>query len=178
MTILTLDFEASCLPRHGRSFPIEVGVAGGGLSRSWLIRPDDRWAGWDWTREAEAVHGLTFDRIMRDGLPAARVLAELVDHVQGRRVIADSLLDSYWLGELAAAAAVPTPFAIDHITMLFDEQRADDTRIANAVAYADSLGLVRHRAEGDAQWLSALIDDLMGTPNVAPSFPLLIAAAS
>ncbi len=176
MTILTLDFEASCLPRHGRSFPIEVGLAGGGLSRSWLIRPDDRWTGWDWTREAEALHGLTFERLLRDGLPAARVLSELIDHVQGRRVIADSVLDTYWLGELAAAAAVPMPFVIDHITMLFDEQRADDARIAKAIVYADSLGLKRHRAEGDAQWLAALVDGLMRTEETPPRSPLLIAA--
>ena len=108
MTILTIDFEASCLPRHGRSFPIEVGVAGGGLSRSWLIRPAACWAGWDWTQEAEALHGISRARIERDGLPAAQVLAELVATVAGRRVIADSPLDQYWLDRLAAAA-IPSP---------------------------------------------------------------------
>ena len=55
---MAIDFEASCLPRHGRSFPIEVGIAGGGIARSWIIRPHAAWAGWDWTAEAEALHGL------------------------------------------------------------------------------------------------------------------------
>ena len=27
MTLIALDFEASCLPRHGRSYPIEIGIA-------------------------------------------------------------------------------------------------------------------------------------------------------
>ena len=176
MTILTIDFEASCLPRHGRSFPIEVGVAAGDQYRSWVIQPHDRWTGWDWTIEAEALHGLTLEQIAREGLPAARVFAELVDHVQGRRVVADSLLDQYWLDELAAAASAPTPFVIDHIAMLFDEQRADDARIAAAVAYADSLGLTRHRAAGDALWLAALTDDLMRIRG-CPLQPLTLLAA-
>ena len=39
VTIIAIDFEASCLPRHGRSYPIEVGVAGDGIERSWIIAP-------------------------------------------------------------------------------------------------------------------------------------------
>ena len=175
MTILTIDFEASCLPRHGRSFPIEVGVAGGGLSRSWLIRPGACWAGWDWTQEAQALHGISRARIERDGLPAAQVLAELVAIVAGRRVIADSPLDQYWLDRLAAAAEAATPFRIDHVSALFDEQQASEARITAAVAHADSLGLVRHRAAGDALWLAALIDHLLA-PAPPLARPALVAA--
>src|SRR3546814_5436437 len=65
LTILTIDFEASCLPRHGLSYPIEVGIAREGKARSWLIRPHDDWAGWHWSAEAEALHGLDRDRVER-----------------------------------------------------------------------------------------------------------------
>lgn len=72
-SLLAIDFEASCLPRHGRSFPIEVGVADGeGWSRAWLISPHADWDDWHWTSEAENEHGITREQNDRDGLPAAR----------------------------------------------------------------------------------------------------------
>ncbi|MBZ9647765.1 MULTISPECIES: hypothetical protein [Sphingomonadaceae] len=175
MHITTIDFEASCLPRHGRSFPIEVGIADGDVSRSWLIRPHDSWAGWDWTPEAEALHGLSRDRIEREGLPVTVVLAELVAATQGRRVVADSLIDQYWLDTLAAAAGAPTPFTIQHVVTLFDEQGADEARVGAAVAFADGQGATRHRAAGDALWLSALIAHVRGV-TIAPRAPVLMAA--
>lgn len=173
MHIMTIDFEASCLPRHGRSFPVEVGIADGDRSRSWLIRPHDDWSGWDWTAEAEALHGLTRDRIMREGQPAAVVLAELVAATQGCRVIADSLIDQYWLDTLAAAAGATTPFKIQHVVTLFDEQGADARRVAAAMAFADGQGATRHHAAGDALWLSALIAHMRGVATLSPT---LIAA--
>jgi len=173
--ITTIDFEASCLPRHGRSFPIEVGIADGATSRSWLIRPHESWAGWDWTAEAEALHGLSRARIERDGLPASVVLAELVAATQGHRIVADSLIDQYWLDTLAAAAGVPTPFTIQHVATLFDEQGADEEQVGAAVTFADGQGVTRHRAAGDALWLSALIAHVRGIATL-PSAPLLVAA--
>jgi len=173
--IMTIDFEASCLPRHGRSYPIEVGIADGGMSRSWLIRPHDDWAGWDWTPEAEALHGLSRERIAQEGLPASVVLAELVAATQGCRVLADSLIDQYWLDTLAAAAGAPSPFAIQHVATLFDEERADEARVGAAVAFADGQGATRHRAAGDALWLSALIAHIRGVVLPAPQ-PILLAA--
>ncbi|MCI4590122.1 hypothetical protein MOK15_08440 [Sphingobium sp. BYY-5] len=170
---MTIDFEASCLPRHGRSFPIEVGIAGDGIARSWLIRPHKSWAGWDWTAEAEALHGLSRARIEAEGRPVETVLAELSFAVQGRRVIADSLIDQYWLDTLAQAVCTPTPFRIEHVATLFDEQGADEARIAAAVVHADSQGAVRHRAAGDALWLAALVAHVAG---LAQPQPVLLAA--
>ncbi|MFC3442411.1 hypothetical protein ACFOKF_14650 [Sphingobium rhizovicinum] len=169
---MTIDFEASCLPRHGRSFPIEVGIAGDGVARSWLIRPHADWADWDWTAEAEALHGLSRERIMHEGQTVDIVLAELVAAVAGQRVVADSLIDQYWLDTLASAAGAASPFRIDHVASLFDEQGADEQRVADAVAHADAQGVVRHRAAGDALWLSALISRLTGVVRV----PVLVAA--
>ncbi|GFE75937.1 hypothetical protein NTCA1_35860 [Novosphingobium sp. TCA1] len=41
---ILIDFEASCLPEYGLSFPIEVAAARiDGQSRAWLIRPLPVW---------------------------------------------------------------------------------------------------------------------------------------
>ncbi len=172
---MTIDFEASCLPRHGRSFPIEVGIADGDMSRSWLIRPHDDWADWDWTAEAQALHDLSRYRIAWEGQSAAQVLAELVDATRGRRVVADSLVDQYWLDTLAAAAGAPSPLAITHVTTLFDELGVDAHHIADAMAIADGQGTTRHRAAGDARWLWALIAHVRGV--AIPQPPAVLMAA-
>lgn len=161
MHIITIDFEASCLPCHGRSFPIEVGIAGAdGRSRSWLIRPHDDWTGWDWTAEAQSLHGLTRAQLDRDGVPADRVLAELTAAVGGRRVIADSYLDATWLGTLANAAGTVPPICIGHIEEVIDQLGADDAAIARAESLVNARSFTRHRAGGDAQWLAAFITAL------------------
>ena len=168
MTVLTIDFEASCLPRHGLSYPIEVGIAGNGRAQSWLIRPHDDWAGWHWSAEAEGLHGLTLDRVAREGLPVETVLAELTGACAGKRIVADSMIDQYWLDTLADAAGQRTPFLIDHVSLLLDEHRAGERQIMDAVACADSLHPHRHRAASDALWLSSLLDHIAGRRIHAP----------
>jgi len=177
LTIMAIDFEASCLPRHGRSFPIEVGIAGGGIARSWIIRPHAAWAGWDWTAEAEALHGLSRAQIETQGEPADVVLAELTAAVAGCRVVADSVIDQYWLQTLADTEAVMAPFAIDHVSLLLDEWGADEPRITAAVAHADALYSARHRAAADAQWLSGLIDVLSGVVRPLPAAAMVARVA-
>ncbi|BBD98541.1 hypothetical protein SAMIE_1020420 [Sphingobium amiense] len=167
MTIMTIDFEASCLPRHGRSFPIEVGIATPVMSRSWLIRPTDEWLGWDWTAEAEALHNLTRDRVLREGLPAAQVLAELAQTVGNCRLVSDSSLDRYWLDRLAEAAGKPAPFAIDHAGSLFDEAGTSSATVAAAIARASAQVSARHRASADALWLAHVLDHALA-PEPAP----------
>lgn len=160
MHIVAIDFEASCLPRHGRSFPIEVGIATDGTaSRSWLIRPHADWAGWTWTATAEAVHGLSLDRLYRDGLPAEIVAAELAGAIGDRRIVADSLLDGIWMETLMSAAGLPTP-PIAHVRELFEELDASDDDIATAQAALSGLPFLRHRAGDDARWLATMIAEV------------------
>lgn len=160
MSFVAIDFEASCLPRHGRSFPIEVGIAHDGVARSWIIRPHADWRGWDWTAEAEALHGLSRDRLLRDGQPAHIVMAQLAHAIGGRRVVADSLIDQYWLDTLACAAGVRRPFSIDHISVVLDELMLNGGQVADAVGEADRAHPERHRAGSDALWLSAVVTHL------------------
>jgi hypothetical protein len=160
-SIMTIDFEASCLPKHGRSFPIEVGVSDlAGTSRSWLIRPHDRWRDWGWTEEAQAMHGLTRDRLEAEGEPPQDVLTELSVAVRGRQVVADSDLDIEWLKTLAAAVHRPLSFKIDHVAVLLDAWNVSAERAADAMRAADRLTTVRHRAGPDARWLALVLKAL------------------
>lgn len=166
MTIMTIDFEASCLPRHGRSYPIEVGIAGfeaaGIASRSWLIRPHSDWLGWDWTARAQAIHGLSQEKITCEGVDAAQVMAELREAVAGCRLVADSMIDQYWLDTLAAAAGQEGTPAIDHVSIVMEELGVSEARIAGALDHANAIVQMRHRAAEDARWLAAVIGDLGG----------------
>ncbi len=168
MSIIAIDFEASCLPRHGRSFPIEVGIACRSTVRSWIIRPHDDWQGWDWTNEAQGLHGLTRAQVERDGQDVRQVLAELIMAVDGRRVVADSVIDQYWLDTLATAAGGRSPFAIDHISLILDEYRAGERAITQAIGHADARYPGRHRAADDALWLSAVLGHLAGDAPADP----------
>lgn len=159
--IVTIDFEASCLPRHGRSYPIEVGIADTDRgARSWLIRPHANWAGWDWTDEAEALHGLSRERVEREGLPVGLVVAELKAALKGADVVADSPIDSYWMQTLSDAAGEPMIAPIMELSYLFDLHCLDSVTIFAAMDRVDQRALRRHRAGDDALWLAALLTEL------------------
>ncbi len=158
MPIVTIDFEASCLPRHGRSFPIEVGIAhDDGATRSWLIRPVPEWSGWGWTEEAQSLHGITREQLDREGQSVDVVAAELTEAVDGQRVIADSHLDADWLDTLAEAARVPPPFRIEHIEALVDRLGAQPEDVTLAQTMLDVEPFMRHRAGDDARWLARFV---------------------
>jgi hypothetical protein len=156
--ILTLDFEASCLPSHGRSCPIEVAVAGPhGFVRSWLIRPHDDWRDATWTAEAQALHGLTWEEVTREGLPAERVLDELAELARGHELFADSYLDAGWMRTLEIAAGASARVRVQHIEALIHRLGVGDEALRRALAEVDGLMLRRHRAAEDARWLQALV---------------------
>jgi DNA polymerase III epsilon subunit-like protein len=156
--MITIDFEASCLSRHGHSYPIEVGIAdANGGSRAWLIQPHRSWDGWDWTEEAQNLHGISYDRLLREGEPVGDVANALRQALTGHRVIADSWIDAYWLETLAAAAGTFLPSKIGHISTVMDELGSTAQEIIAAQTELDRQGFRRHRAADDARWLSALI---------------------
>ena len=153
--MFAIDFEASCLPRHGRSFPIEVGIASqSGWTRSWLIRPEPDWASWTWNEGAERLHGISRAQLFADGRSVTAVMAELNAALTGCHVIADHDLDRYWLGTLATAARVPSRFGIEHIASVIEEYRPSRAMIDFAKAEADWQVPTRHRAGPDALWLA------------------------
>jgi len=160
MDIVAIDFEASCLPQHGRSFPIEVGLCDGARTASWLIAPLADWSDWGWTQEAQALHGIKRSDLASLGQAPHRIVAEMERFVRGRRIVADSILDQYWLDLLYRAAGGPPVARIDHVALLLDELGADATQIEEACAAADARGFQRHRAAGDACWLADVLGAL------------------
>lgn len=161
MSIITIDFEASCLPCHGRSFPIEVGIASDATrARSWLIRPHPDWVEWDWTDQAQSLHGLTRSQLERDGLPIDLVVDQLAKAVRGYHVIADSYLDGEWLDTLVKAAGVPSPCRIGHVEEVIDRLGATSDDIARALTALEHQSFARHRAGDDARWLASFIAQL------------------
>jgi hypothetical protein len=159
--IMTIDSEASCLPKHGRSFPIEVGLSDlSGRWRSWLIRPHADWREWSWTAEAENLHGISREALHAEGLPAAVVLRELAEAAAGHWVAADNDLDAEWLKTLAWAARTAPPFKVHHTSILLDLWRPTTEAASEAMARANTLVADRHRAGVDAQWLAYVIAEL------------------
>lgn len=161
MPIIAIDFEASCLPRHGRSFPIEVGIARPGeASKSWLIRPHSSWTNWDWTEEAENLHGIARSEVERNGLPAKQVVAELVAAIDNAVLVADSSIDAYWLDTLGLAAGVTPLCKVTEIGEIFDRLGLPSAQILSAVDRVYARNLRRHRAGEDALWLAAVLEEL------------------
>lgn len=157
--VAIIDFEASCLPNDGLSYPIEVAVAKvGGGSRSWLIRPAPTWFYWDWSREAEALHGISRELLKQKGLPPRQVLNELTAEVAGHRVFADSDLDPYWLETLAEACDAPPPFPILYLGELFEQMRTSSTAIQQAEGQALARLPQGHVARNDARRLAITVE--------------------
>ena len=161
MAFIAIDFEASCLPQYGRSFPIEVGIAdASGWSQAWLIRPHASWSDWQWSAEAEGLHGITRDRLDAEGLDVADVAARLKAAVHGRDVIADSYFDDSWSRALFEAAGDPLHLPVRCLAELraFNDVGNDRLKASLASFYQQSLR--RHRAEDDERWLSQLLAEL------------------
>lgn len=158
MDVVAIDFEASCLPTIGRSYPIEVAVADlGGQVDAWLIRPHPGWTDWDWDDDAEEVHGISRELLQREGLPVEQVVNELSAVVAGRRVFADSVMDEDWLETLAAPLGIMPPFAIRHVADLFFEIGANPADVQKAKQEAFQRFPRSHRAADDACRLAETI---------------------
>ena len=146
-----IDFEASCLPSYGQSFPIEVALAGTDASScNWLIRPDPQWEYWDWSEEAEALHGISRAQLEREGMPAAQVLEELIVAARGCDVYADADLDAYWLETLALACGKDVPFPIRFFGELLEERNYTRAQVVAALDEARRRMPAEHRARDDA----------------------------
>ena len=100
-----IDFEASSLQKH--SFPVEVGwVLEDGTGEGHLIRPAPHWT--DWDPEAEAIHGLSRERLAAEGTAHDIVCDRLVDLFAGSSVYCSApSWDGHWLSMLLRASGRP-----------------------------------------------------------------------
>ena len=165
--VAVIDFEASCYPMPG-SFPIEVALAfvQTGEVRSWLIRPSPVWLQRGvWEKSAEAVHGLTLDKLKAEGLTVERVISELAEAAKGHAVVSDAAgSDAFWLEQLAFAAAWAPPFQVEPIMDLLRQAvaaehpdlplQARDVEVEKALRTAMGRYPEVHRAAPDARRLA------------------------
>jgi hypothetical protein len=145
-----LDIEASGFGRA--SYPIEIGwVLPDGRARCTLIRPPAHWTHWD--EEAERVHGIRRDALLRHGRSPQEVARQLNEDLAGRTVYCDGWAHDYpWLGALFDEAGFPPSFRLDTAVRCLDEAGTAALPAAHREALA-GLGLARHRASNDARAL-------------------------
>jgi hypothetical protein len=165
--VAVIDFEASCLPAFGRSYPIEAALVcvSGEVLVSALIRPHENWADMAWDPSAERLHGITRERLEAEGRPAFEVMMDLNHAAEGRRIVSDSGLDEVWLQRLFMATGVPAAFDIEPIGELLESHIAragGPDPIASAAECAYFRFPVMHRATPDAQRLAETVRIVQG----------------
>lgn len=156
--VAIIDFEASCLPDDGESFPIEVALAVvGGASYSWLIKPSWQWRFWSWSDEAEALHGISRPMLEARGLPARQVLSELTRAAAGLNIYTDADLDAYWPEVLCTACKAPLPFKTLYLGELFHAMALTPPAVTSAEQVALTRMPMAHVARKDAQRLALTV---------------------
>ncbi|MFO1327560.1 MAG: hypothetical protein U1F56_09395 [Rubrivivax sp.] len=154
-----IDIEASGFGR--RSYPIEIGyVRGDGRSFCTLVRPSPQWTHWD--PDAERVHGIARDTLLRHGRDVAEVAARLNADLAGLTVYCDGWGHDYpWLGALFDEAELAPAFRLESVRSLLDEALLAQLPQLQRDALAE-LGAPRHRASNDARALQLAIGRARG----------------
>lgn len=145
-----LDIEASGFGPG--SYPIEIGlVTSGGKAWCSLVRPEPDWLHWD--DKAAAMHGITRERIERQGRSVGEIAAELNELLRGQIVYSDAWAHDYpWLNRIYESADRCPSFKLENLRALLDEQQAAHWHEVKTRLIA-SLGSPRHRASADARLL-------------------------
>lgn len=160
-----IDFEASCLPEYGQSFPIEVAIARiDGQSRAWLIRPSPVWRYWDWAEEAEALHGISREMLAEKGQPANIVIDEMIAFTADCELYADADLDEYWLEVLCDAVRRKPPFAIRYLGEFIGRRGYTREQVVTALDAAKARLPQEHLAREDAKRLAFMVKCLLDEP--------------
>jgi hypothetical protein len=152
-----LDIEASGFGRA--SYPIEIGyVLPDGRAVCMLVRPAPQWTHWD--SDAEAVHGIPRQTLLRHGRPIREVAVRLNQDLGGRTVYCDGWAHDYaWLGALFEEAGRAPRFTLASAAQCLAEAHLPLLHGATRHARAE-LGLARHRASNDARALQAALVSL------------------
>ena len=97
--ITILDFEASGL--EAESYPIQVAWNNDDEIHSYYINPETA-NGWSfWSEEAEGVHGISRDYLIKHGLPVEEVAVIMHRELAGKVVFSDAVeYDSWWCSRL------------------------------------------------------------------------------
>ena len=149
-----MDLEASGL--SARSWPIEVGWCfADGAPKAMFIRPDDAWSLDDWDENAEALHGVAYDVLLKDGLAPGEVCEELNEALAGKLVFSDAPdWDGFWLYRLFQAAKVRQRFIVSDFSAIFHATPLE--KMESFIAKAERVAPRTHRAIPDVLHMRAL----------------------
>ncbi|HEY1399633.1 hypothetical protein [Roseateles sp.] len=157
-----LDLEASGFGRG--SYPIEIGfVEAGGLPFCSLIQPAPDWEHWD--EQAEALHGITRELLLRHGRPREWVVDELNKRLAGQTVYSDSWGHDYpWMSKLFDSVGRLPRFRIEDVRRLLSEDEVQRWNTVQQEVRAEAK-LRRHRASADAKVLQMTLMRLKHGPS-------------
>ena len=146
-TPLIIDVEASGFGPN--SYPIEVGLALDHQRRYCsLIRPHENWTEWD--TKAEALHGISQQRLEESGSSLVDVAKELNSMLENKVVYSDGwVVDEPWIIKLFARAGIERRFYMYDIMTILDEPTMAMWHDVKDNVEKD-LKLGRHRASNDA----------------------------
>lgn len=118
-----IDLEASSLSTH--SYPIEVGVVlHTGERYCALILPDESWQ--EWNKEAEEVHHITKDILLKHGKPIEKVVDELNTLLENQTVYSDGwVVDDSWVKKLFYAAHKSPTFKVSMLELILTEEQME-----------------------------------------------------
>ena len=139
-----LDNEASSLNLD--SYPVEIAWVGeDGHSESFLIRPEPSWT--DWSEDAEALHGLSRDRLIQEGHPAAIVAKRFLAATVNCRIVTDApAFDRGWLKKLCGVVGEREP-PVHPVLEAWVEALGSTHREGSSVHDAALLAQIRTREE-------------------------------
>jgi hypothetical protein len=143
-----LDIEASGFGKG--SYPIEIGVATEeSETKSWLIKPEQDWT--HWHEEAEALHKITRNDLLTDGLSSRDVVDQLNELLEGQTVYSDGWgFDSGWLSLLFYVANRKMLFKLETLPRILSPYQLEIWDKTKA-ELRQKHGLVHHRAADDAK---------------------------
>ncbi|MEM8771944.1 MAG: hypothetical protein AAGD92_09885 [Pseudomonadota bacterium] len=158
--IAFLDLEASGL--GAGSWPIEVGWCfEQGAPETLLIAPDASWSDAAWDPQAEALHGLTLEKLRAKGASPEAVCKRINAAIGDALVYSDAPdWDGFWLYRLFGSAKVRQRFNLLDFSDLLTACPADQINAARAKA--DALAPHQHRAAADVRHMRMIYRLLTG----------------
>lgn len=154
--IAFIDLEASGL--SARSWPIEVGWCfAKGDPTALLIKPSPDWSIDEWSRDAEALHGVTHKKITSKGADPKVVCETLNSALAGIDVYSDAPdWDGFWLYRLFQSAKIRQNFKLSDLNLLFRSMQPD--KLSAILIEAERLAPRKHRAAADAVHMRTIFE--------------------
>lgn len=149
--LIFIDLEASGL--SASSWPIEIGwVSFEGAAKSILIKPHESWPLTAWDPSAEALHGISLDKLSQKGRTCPEVCELVNADLRGKTVYSDAPdWDSFWLMRAFRACEMKPSFIVADFLSLFPSGLTPE-----AIAKAEAISPRAHRAAADAEHLRTL----------------------